>query len=589
MRASVWNILIIMLLVGITGCKKKDDDVTPVAPDASGAILVNVFYNGQPVPDAVVSTNPESGEATTETSGSVLIEDVSDGIYHVFATHDLIGSGSAAVVVEPGDVSNATIHLIYGVFQGPMVDFISGNPVVPVGDTLSVGAMVYDIIDEHEDLVFEWSTDLDGVISTQGIGENGYALLEYVFETTGNRTLTLTVTNSAGESNSAQRPVSVIEPPEPVVLEPIEMHDLALQLSWSQAEVSQSQFMCYRIYRQDQSGFTLIQSIFNINTTSFSDTDINIESEYSYKVSIYSNYGYETMSNIQTWQYDGEYIDIGTGLDMMLHDPDNPLIYGLDTDNNSLVIINTDIGQVVNSFYVGSTPVDMDFSLDNQLLYIANYGSTEITVVDLVSQSVQSSFFVETDIGTWGGNPYTLAVLADGLLAFSGNDSFNDIKLVDISTGNNVFTTSTTFRDPYLLANSDGTKLFVGESGSSWSHLHRLNVSNNQLTLVEDSEQFSNPERKVFITDNDAFLIYAESKFLASNLPSLLGSFNNEIYAINSDASRVLGENFIYDGNNYSVVSQLPVSTKVSVFSNDGSSAYLYHESSTRLYKISVE
>lgn len=589
MKAYKWSILILVLIVGLTACKKnEDDEIPPVIHEGSGSILVNVFVNGQPVSDAVVTTEPESNEGTTNASGSVLIENVSEGIYHVFATNNEIGSGSGAVVVDPGGVSNLTINLIPGVFDGPMVDIISLAPqTVAIGDTVTVTALVFDIVDENEDINFEWSTDVDGVISNEGVGESGNAILDYVFETLGQRTLTVTATNSEGDSNSDQVIINVIELPDPVVLEPIEVQNLELQLNWSQSDASN--FIAYRVYRQVESDFTLVQSIYNINTTNYSDSDINIDSEYSYRISVYLNNGYEIMSNTASWQYDGVYIDIGTGLDRMLHDPNNPIIYGLDTDNNSLVIINTELEEVVNSFYVGSIPTDMDFSLDNQLLYIANFGSTEISVVDLASQSVQSTFFVETEIGTWGGNPYTLAVLANGLLAFSSSGSFNDIKLVDITNGNNVYTTSTTFRSPYLSANSDGTKLIAGETDSNWSELHRFNVNNDELVLVESSGSFADPEPQVFITNNDEFAFYAGRKFLVNNLPSILGSFNDEIYAISYNGSRALGEDHVFSGNDYSIVAGLPISTKVSVFGNDDTTAWLYHEPSARLYKVTVE
>lgn len=588
MKISKWSILILMLTIGLTGCKKEEDDEIPVTPQGDGTIFVSVVYNGQPVSGAVVTTDPETSEATTDETGTALIESVGDGIYQIFATQENIGSGSAAVAVDPGDVSDATVHLIAGVFSGPMVNIVWVSPqTAGVGDTVSVTAMVHDLVDEDEDILFEWSTNVDGVISNQGVDESGNANLEYVFETLGQRVLTVTATNSEGESNSDHVPINIVDVPDPVVLEITAGQNFVPQLSWSPTNANN--FSAYRVYRQSDAGSSSIQYINNINTTSYTDTEVELDTEYTYKVGIQLTNGFEVMSNEVTWQFEGDYIEVETGLDMMLHDPNNPMIYGLDTDNNSLVFINTELGEVVTSFYVGSTPSDMDFSLDNQLLYIANSGSTEITVVDLASQSVQSSFYVDTEIGTWDDNPSTLAVMANGLLAFSGGDGFNNIKLVDITSGENVFTTSNSILNPYISANSDGTKLFVAEASGSSSEVFRYDLVNDELVEVQDSENLYNNVQRLLITDNDEFVFFAKRKLLASNLPSNLGGFDDYIYAINSDGSRVLGESEVFDGNDYNTLGGLPISTKVSVFGNDNSTAYLYHYQTARLYVVTIE
>jgi len=98
-----------------------------------------------------------------------------------------------------------------------------------------------------------------------------------------------------------------------------------------------------------------------------------------------------------------------------------------------------------------------------------------------------------------------------------------------------------------------------------------------------------NSERQVFVTDTEEFAFFSRSKLLVSSLASNLGSFDHHIYAINSDGSRVLGENLIFNGNDYSVIGNSPFSTKVSVFSNDDNFAYLYREQSEKLYKIPIE
>lgn len=587
MKTSLWNVLILVLIIGMTGCKKEKDDDIPVPPEESGVISVSVVFNGQPVPSATINTNPFSEEVITDESGHVMIENVSPGFYQVFATNEEIGSGSVAVAVDPGAVTNVTIELIYGVFVGLNLDLVMVSAqAVGLGDTIVVAALVTDIIDSSEDIEFVWSTEVDGVISTEGVGDEGYALLEHIFETEGDRTLTVTVTNSAGHTDTAQVALDIVVLPDPVVLNSIEVENFELTLNWSQAETEDFQY--YFVYRETPQGFMVTDWIGDINTTSFTDSQLNIGTVYSYRIGLRLQNGLEFMSNIESALLDGEHISIGTGLDMLLHDPNNPIIYGLDTENNSLVFINTELGEVVNSIFVGSIPTDMDFSLDNQLLYIANYGSTNITVVDLASQSVQSSVMVVPGSGATDGNPYSLAVLANGLLAYASEDQWNRIKVVEIATGDQVYTSSQSIKAPYLVANSNGTKLFAGETGSN-TDLFAYNLINDELVLQESSSGSGNSLRKIFVTDNDEFVFYSRRKYQANSISDILGNFGNHVYAVNSNGSLVLRDDRVYNGNDFSIVDYLPFTTEVSVFDTDNNTAYLFHEQSERLYKFTIE
>ena len=67
----------------------------------------------------------------------------------------------------------------------------------------------------------------------------------------------------------------------------------------------------------------------------------------------------------------------------MRTDPKRPYIYAVDKVNNNLLFVNTDTKQLEKNIFIGSVPVDLDLSLDAKELYVANFGSTQIAVVDL--------------------------------------------------------------------------------------------------------------------------------------------------------------------------------------------------------------
>jgi len=588
MKLLKQSLFIAFLLVVLTACKKNEDDETQTIQQGAGSIFVTVVFNGQLISGANVFSNPETSEGTTNETGNLMIENVPPGIYQVFATKEGLGSGSGALSVSPGDLGDVQINLVPGGFQGPMVNIMLSSPqVVGMGTVVTINALVFDNVDAVADLAIEWSTDIDGVISTEGVGANNVAVLEHVFEEEGLRTLTVTVTNSEGNTASDEIEILVSYFPDPVVLDPVEVQDYALSLNWSQT--SEDNFISYRVYRQGQfGGYHLIEETFEINTTSYTDSDVSIDVDYNYRIGLYLDNGEELMSNIETGQCEGHSFYIGTGLDMIRHDPNNPIIYGLDTDNNSLVFINTELEEVVNTIYVGPFPTDMDFSLDHQLLYIANYGSSEITVVNLASQSVQNTLTVDTEIGTYGGNPYTLAVLANGLLAYSSKSQFNNVKVVDNSNGDHVSFSFPSVFAPYMASNSTGTKLYVGRRQSG-NQLRQYDLVGDELVVGENIDHYGSGSTLVLITNNDEYVFFADRKYPASDISTVLGIFSDKIYAINSNGTRALGENEIFDGNSFNTLGDLPVETRVSVFGNDDVTVYLYYEQLARLYKYTIE
>lgn len=147
------------------------------------------------------------------------------------------------------------------------------------------------------------------------------------------------------------------------------------------------------------------------------------------------NNGDESKSNTKTSIFEGENIDLGVNIVQMLVDPSRPYIYALDQINNSLLFINKDGKIVEKTIFIGSSPTDLDIRIDNSTLYVANLGSTQISVVDLESKEKINDLFVDTQAGSWDGNPYSLVYLEGHHLAFTSEDQWNNIKVVNAETG----------------------------------------------------------------------------------------------------------------------------------------------------------
>lgn len=586
--------LLILVFFGVfvlPGCKKeKDPDPIEVSQN-SGAIFVTVEMNGQIVPDVILTTHPGTKEVSTDESGSALLDDIDPGIYQVCAVKEGTGIGSGAVKVKPDEISYVTINLVYGQSSSPMVNIVSLNDyIVGIGEPVQVIAVASDSDGTSDELSFEWSTDLDGLISAQGIGENGYAIMDHVFDSAGTRLLTVTITDPDGNSASDTTSIQVLDV-ESVVLQPAVINENEIVLNWS--AFTNPLFQFYRVYRQDGGDFSVIGVINDNTSTTFHDVNIISGVGYNYRIGVVIQDGIEILSNIISTSYEGGFINIGTQIDILLHDPEEPMIYALDTDNNSLLFINTAQQEVVNTIYVGPTPTDMDFSMDHSKLYIANYGSETISVVNLASQSLESTNSVDIGSFPFDENPYTLAVLANDRLAFAGEDQHNDIKLVDINTWQNVFVMNEvglTVYFPHIVASPDGTRIFAGEEGSSNSQLKRYDIINDEIVFQDETSGSGwYPANLVCISGDGNYVFHQGNKYLANNLSTIIGSFGETIYATNSDGSRAIGYEHLFNADSFSSLGPLPFETQVSVFSNNDQQAYLFNSDDLRLYSINVE
>jgi DNA-binding beta-propeller fold protein YncE len=276
-------------------------------------------------------------------------------------------------------------------------------------------------------------------------------------------------------------------------------------------------------------------------------------------------------------------ISVGSQVEEMLIDRTRPYLYALDKVNNSLHFVNLTTKSVESTIFVGSTPVDMDVNQANNKLFIANFGSTEISIIDLETRQKGTSIFVDTTVGTWDGNPYRLASTAGDTLAFTSEDQWNDIKLVNALTGTNRQVLASIYM-PDLVATADGNTVYAGESGSSGGALHRYDLIAGKLMEVDTSTETGYGTRLVIMSRDGMYIFYGGQKFLAKNLQSVLGTFSEVILASNADGSVVVGSKAVYDGTTFAIKRPLPLTTTVMALSPDDSTLYLYDNPSSKIY-----
>ena len=171
-----------------------------------------------------------------------------------------------------------------------------------------------------------------------------------------------------------------------------------VNLAWTVAPGSA--FAAYRVYRNG----TVINILQDGTSVQYRDDSGQLGVTYSYQIGGLTAAGAEVRSNTQMI-LTGVYIDVGSQIERMMVDPKRPYLYGVDKVNNSLHFVNLTSNAVEKTIFVGSSPTDLDINLQGTTLYVANFGSTQIAMVDLEAGVMSGALFVDTTVGNWDGNP----------------------------------------------------------------------------------------------------------------------------------------------------------------------------------------
>ncbi len=564
---------LLFLVLSVLSCKKDKHEV------ANGAIFVKVEKsNGTVVPNAEINTSPFTESGKTNATGNLLINDVPVGIYEVTASHPSIGTGVGSVSVKEGDVTDVTIKLVTGVFVGPSV-YISqpNNANLYVGDEIKFVA--YASYDEQSPstLAVEWTSSIDGVLNTDSPDFNGRISFVTSELSVGEHTITVKVTDDKSRTSESTIVLNIIERPEAVVLNEVEVLNGGLSLTWS--AYSGADFVRYNVVRSNSFfGTSVVKKIEDINMTSYIDKDYILQygKTYSYRIDVVVEPTIISESNTQEVIYEFEHIDVGTSISKMMDDPSRAYIYALDDENNELLFINKDSKTVEKAIYVGSSPKSMDMNDDFSKLYIANNGSSLVSVVDLNSQEKESDLQVETPPSY---KPFSIVWLKGGYIAYSCySDDF--VRIANAQTGALV-DKSISIYGKYIATNKAHDKLIVPQYGS----LVIYSFNSGTLTEVASLEQqFGGFSKEVFVTSDYANIFVEKKKYATNNLDVLLGTFEQDIHAINFDGSIVAGSSQIFNGNMFTTIVELPFPSYVKVFGTDGKTLYSFHSNLKKIY-----
>jgi YVTN family beta-propeller protein len=266
--------------------------------------------------------------------------------------------------------------------------------------------------------------------------------------------------------------------------------------------------------------------------------------------------------------------------------------YIANRDDDNVSVIDVSSGKVEETISVGDSPHGTAVTSDGTKVYVANYQSGTISVIDRVNKKVW-------DI-TIGGNPYALCISPDNsrvYVTMHNNNIVSVINTADNSVNPTPIIVGDRPRD--IVISADGSKVYVGNLGSTTISV--INTSTNEVTPIDlgvypsslilsaDGSKLyvSNPNSNTVSIINTATNSIDPTPIIVGNAPSsMVGSPDgSKIYVANYNSGSV---SVISTGTNDITNIELGfVPTSLGV-SYDGSKVYIITNASNFIHTLNT-
>ena len=137
----------------------------------------------------------------------------------------LLSSGVKELTItvsdELGQSSSESVTIQVTKNTKPECFIYTQNQNISISNTLLLEAFAEDIESDEIDLLVQFSSNLDGVIGTTSPNNDGIISIQTSFETIGNHTITMTVTDEAGSTCTDQQIWGVLNGPLVEIIQPI--------------------------------------------------------------------------------------------------------------------------------------------------------------------------------------------------------------------------------------------------------------------------------------------------------------------------------------------------------------------------------
>jgi YVTN family beta-propeller protein len=164
------------------------------------------------------------------------------------------------------------------------------------------------------------------------------------------------------------------------------------------------------------------------------------------------------------------------GISSFVEDGANGLIYGTVPGANEVVVINPATRAVTKTLTVGSTPGSLCVSPDGSTVYVANGGSTTLSVISTSTNTVSSTI----NLGS-GNTPQSVQTGTNGRLWVYTPSQIQQFDTSGNSTGpalaSNASTGFVLYSGGKIVTSNGGSTLYYAGQSTSPSYLYKWDVS----------------------------------------------------------------------------------------------------------------
>lgn len=140
--------------------------------------------------------------------------------------------------------------------------------------------------------------------------------------------------------------------------------------------------------------------------------------------------------------------------------PDGALIYVANRGSNDISIINTSTYAVTQTIPVGSAPWGVAINPSGKLAYVANSGSGTVSVIDVVAGKVITNVQVES-------NPHWLSFSPDGKFVYVTNNVSGSVSVIDAGTQQVIRTINVGSYPEGICFYPNGSKVYVAKDSGA--------------------------------------------------------------------------------------------------------------------------
>jgi len=256
----------------------------------------------------------------------------------------------------------------------------------------------------------------------------------------------------------------------------------------------------------------------------------------------------------------------------IVHDPVRPRLYALDAFEGIAISIDTATLQPVAAVIVGSFATDIDVAIEGDALWVGHHGMFAVARIELPG-------FTFGGLLTTPRNTFEVEAVVGGRVATIDDDQWTTATLLDGATGQ-ILAQAGSIYEGALDTSSDGTFLFVGESGLSGSNLTKYNVSGGTLTPVDhtdynDGYGFPYPPRRVAALPDGSAFYYARHLIDGADLSVVRYALDDDILSVTSDGALATSATQVYAVSTGAPLGALPTAGEVQAVSPDGHTLFV--------------